>query len=75
MTSMEKFMPVKDALTEGGLESAAAEMTMAASMEVELTSQDQIDKLLRLSDLLEDLDDVQNVYTNASIDDSLLGDA
>ena len=44
---------------------------MVASTEVTL-DQDQAEKMMRLTDMLEDLDDVQNEYSNADIPDSVL---
>jgi transcriptional/translational regulatory protein YebC/TACO1 len=45
-------------------------MTMLASTEVELLV-DNAEKLLKLVEYLEDLDDVQNVYSNASISEEV----
>ncbi|MCG7948235.1 MAG: YebC/PmpR family DNA-binding transcriptional regulator, partial [Candidatus Thiodiazotropha taylori] len=46
-------------------------VTYVASTQAELDEGDA-DKLLRMIDMLEDLDDVQNVYTNAEISDEIL---
>ena len=48
-----------------------ADITMKASMEVTL-DRDGAEKVLRLVDVLEDLDDVQHVYTNADIPTDVL---
>jgi transcriptional/translational regulatory protein YebC/TACO1 len=45
-------------------------MTMIASTEVELDL-DGAEKMLKLVEHLEDLDDVQNVYSNANISDEI----
>ncbi len=66
LTDLASFGPVKDALSEAGLEAQSAEVTMLASNEVALDASGA-EKLMRLVDQLEDLDDVQNVYSNASI--------
>ena len=71
MTTLESFGTVKDALTEAGLESVNAEVTMLASNETDLDL-DGAQSLLKLVDHLEDLDDVQNVYTNANISDEVM---
>lgn len=63
-TSPENFVDVKEAMQAAKLEPEHAEVTMRASTEVAL-DKDQSEKLLRLVDVLEDLDDVQDVYTNA----------
>jgi YebC/PmpR family DNA-binding regulatory protein len=66
LTAWEDFTAVKDALKEAGLEAENAEVTMLASTNVTL-DKDSAEKTLGLVDMLEDLDDVQNVYTNADI--------
>lgn len=63
-TSPENFVDVKEAMQAAKLEPEHAEVTMRASTEVAL-DKDQSEKLMRLVDVLEDLDDVQDVYTNA----------
>jgi len=70
-TSFESFGQVKDAVDAAGLESANAEVTMLASTEVDLDL-DSAEKLMRLVEQLEDLDDVQNVYSNASISSEVM---
>ena len=46
-----------------------AEITMLPSNSVELGDEDS-EKVIRLIDTLEDLDDVQNVYTNAELSEA-----
>ncbi|PCJ42222.1 MAG: YebC/PmpR family DNA-binding transcriptional regulator [SAR86 cluster bacterium] len=70
-TSFESFGSVKDALDAAGLSSLNAEVTMLASTDVDLDA-DNAEKLMNVVDSLEDLDDVQNVYSNASISDEVL---
>ena len=69
-TTLESFGPTQDALNAPDLEPDSAEMTMIASTEVELDLEGAR-KLLKLIEHLEDLDDVQNVYSNASISDDI----
>ena len=66
LTSEDTFVDVKQALTGAGLEPVHSEVTMRASTDVDLDVE-QGQKLLKLIDALEDLDDVQEVYTNAEI--------
>ncbi len=66
MTAWEDFTAVKDAMVAEGLEPDDAEITMLASVTVPL-DKEGAEKTLALIDSLEDLDDVQNVYTNADI--------
>ncbi len=65
-TTEENFIDLKAALIDAGLEPVHAEVAMQASTEVALDVE-QSQKLMKLTDALEDLDDVQNVYTNADI--------
>jgi len=69
-TTLETFGPTQDALKAAGLEPERAEMTMIASTEVELDL-DGAEKMLKLLEHLEDLDDVQNVFSNANISDEI----
>lgn len=62
----DSFGEVKDALDEAGLIAEHAEVSLIASTSADLDVSDA-EKLLRLVDTLEDLDDVQNVYSNANI--------
>jgi len=70
ITTLEVFGKVQDALKESGLNYDSAEMIMLASNEVELLL-GNAEKLLKLVEHLEDLDDVQNVYSNASISEEV----
>ena len=70
ITTLEAFGKVQDALKESGLNYDSAEMIMLASNEVELLL-GNAEKLLKLVEYLEDLDDVQNVYSNASISEEV----
>ena len=70
-TSFEDFLQVKDALVGAGFTPAHAEVTMIADIEVPM-DKDAAEKLLAMIDSLEDLDDVQNVYTNADISGEIM---
>ena len=69
----QDFVTVRQGLTEAGQAPDHAEVTMRAQTLIELEGDDAL-KLLKLVDGLEELDDVQNVYTNASIPDALYAD-
>lgn len=71
MTSPETYLAVKEALITAGFEPDNAEITMQASLQAELDA-DDAEKMLRLIDRLEDLDDVQAVYSNADISDEIM---
>lgn len=64
-TPDKSFGEVIDALKAAGLEAADAEVTMHPSTEADLDA-DTAETVSKMVDLLEDLDDVQNVYTNAN---------
>lgn len=70
-TAWEEFAAVKEALEAAGLEPAGGEVTMVASTTVPVDA-DGANKIMALVDALEDLDDVQNVYTNVEIPDEVL---
>ncbi len=59
------FGDVGDALKAAGLEAVDAEVTMSPSTRADMDA-DTAETVGKMIDLLEDLDDVQNVYTNAN---------
>lgn len=71
VTTPEQFLDVKQSLVESGLKPDNAEVTMVPSTRVEL-DRDGAETILKLIDMLEDLDDVQNVYSNAEIPDEVM---
>ena len=71
MTTPETYLAVKEALIAAGFEPDSAEVTMQATIQAELDA-DDAEKMLRLIDRLEDLDDVQDVYSNADISDEIM---
>ncbi|MBD9354908.1 YebC/PmpR family DNA-binding transcriptional regulator [Methylomonas albis] len=70
-TTPEDYMTVKEAMLAAGLEPENAEVTMHADVKTELDSE-SAEKMLKLIDRLEDLDDVQDVYSNADISDDIM---
>ena len=73
VTSPETFAAVKGALTKAGLQPAQASVTMVASIDVAITDKTTAEKVLAMLDVLEDLDDVQEVYSNANVAEEFLG--
>ncbi len=67
ITSPDHFLDIKDAMIAAGFEPAHAETSMIAATSVPVTDQEIAEKLMRLTDMLEELDDVQEVYSNADI--------
>ena len=55
------------ALEAAGLQPEVAEVTMRAENPIELAGEDAL-RMQKLLDMLEDQDDVQNVYSNAELD-------
>lgn len=71
MTSPENFSKIKDGMVAQKLQPANAEVTMLPANQIALDNE-SAEKVLRLTDMLEELDDVQNVYTNADISEEVL---
>lgn len=68
ITPPADFVAVKEALEAAGLKAVMGEVTMKPDAEVVFTGEDAI-KMQKILDALEDLDDVQDVYTSAVIED------
>jgi YebC/PmpR family DNA-binding regulatory protein len=64
ITDPYEFVAIKDVLTRGGLHPSFAEVSMVPSTVVELKGEDA-EKMQKLIDALESLDDVQEVYSSA----------
>ncbi|MBI3771527.1 MAG: YebC/PmpR family DNA-binding transcriptional regulator [Gammaproteobacteria bacterium] len=71
LTSPTAFAGVKEAIQKTGLTPESAEVTMRASTSAAL-GLDDAQKMVRLLEMLEDLDDVQHVYSNADIPDEIM---
>jgi YebC/PmpR family DNA-binding regulatory protein len=68
LTAPFELEVVKQALEVAGLSAAMAEVTMRADVPIELSGDDAV-RMQKLLDVLEDLDDVQAVFHNASINE------
>jgi YebC/PmpR family DNA-binding regulatory protein len=68
ITDPYEFSRIREALEKAGLMPALAEVTMKPSTSAELAGDDAV-KMQKLLDALENLDDVQEVYTNAVINE------
>ncbi len=71
LVSPEHYLAVKQALLAAGFAPDHAELTQQAATQVQLVAE-EAEKMLKLIDRLEDLDDVQNVYSNADISDEIM---
>ncbi|MGE5350681.1 MAG: YebC/PmpR family DNA-binding transcriptional regulator [Acidobacteriota bacterium] len=70
-TAIENFEPVRKALAEKNIQIENASLQWVAKNLIAVTGEDA-EKVMKLVENLEDNDDVQNVYTNADIDESAL---
>jgi len=66
LTAVGDFEAVKNALEAAGLKPEVAEVTMRAENTIELAGEEAA-RMQKLLDVLEDLDDVQDVYHNAAL--------
>ena len=74
ITSPENYNAVVDALSAAGLEPMESDVTMRPDTMIEL-DEDHARTLMKMLEALEDLDDVQEVYSNAELPDSIYDDA
>lgn len=65
-SSFEDFLTVKQSLIDSGFKPDDSEVAMVAATQIPM-DKDSAEKILAMVDEFEDLDDVQNVYTNAEI--------
>ena len=68
ITPPNDFIAIKEAMEAAGLKAVMAEVMMKPSVETVFTGDDAV-KMQKILDALEDLDDVQDVYTTAVIED------
>jgi transcriptional/translational regulatory protein YebC/TACO1 len=68
ITTPHDFVSVKSRLEKAGFKPEVGEVTMKAETEVEFNGDDGV-RMQKLLDALEDLDDVQEVYTTAVLGD------
>jgi len=73
LTEVEDFVNVREAMLAAGFEPEQAEVTMRAENTTPL-DKDDAEKMIRLIDVLEELDDVQEVYSNADISAEILAE-
>ncbi|APC97864.1 YebC/PmpR family DNA-binding transcriptional regulator [Francisella frigiditurris] len=71
ITTPQEFSDVQEALVEKGFNAESAEITFDADIKADLDLE-TAEKIIALIDRLEDLDDVQNVYSNANFSQEVL---
>ena len=69
--SVEDFMSVKETMEASGMQAESAEVIQKPDTETEVDIEDA-QKIMRLIDMLEDLDDVQEVHSNADFSDDVM---
>ena len=73
VTPPDALVAVRKALEDNGVQFVSAELTMLPTNEVPL-DRDKAESVLRLVEALEDLEDVQNVYSNFDIPEQVLAE-
>lgn len=68
LTSPDELEVVRECLVSAGIPIASSEVTMVPTTTVKITGDDAV-KMLKLMDMMEESDDIQNVYANFEIDD------
>lgn len=71
-TDPAQYPQVAEALSKAGIPTASSEVTLLPQTWVPVADKEKAAALLRFFELLEELDDVQNVYSNADIDASVM---
>ena len=73
LTAPGDFETVRDGMIASGFEAENAQVTMRASTNAELGVK-EAGSMIKMLDMLEDLDDVQEVYSNADISEEVLAE-
>jgi YebC/PmpR family DNA-binding regulatory protein len=74
LTAPDSFHAVREALAKAGFKSDIGEIAQRAASQIALTG-DDAEKMFKLIETLEDLDDVQHVYSNAELPDEIMSGA
>mgnify|MGYP000898254244 FL=1 len=72
ITAPDDFMAVKEAMEQDGISIEDADIVMLPQNMVDINDEEQARKIMKLIDVLEDHDDVQNVYMNGNIPDEIM---
>ena len=73
ITNPDNLVDIKDVIVAAGFDPQNTEITMRASTTSELNKK-SAETMIKLLDALEDIDDVQKVYSNAEIPDEILAE-
>lgn len=74
ITTPENFISIKETLAKAGFRPEQADVIMRAGTSVAIADKETAEKVMNLIDMLEDLDDVQAVYSNADIAEEILSE-
>lgn len=72
LTDPTEFHTVLEKLTQAGIKPGESAITLIPLLEVKVTDKEQAGQLIKFVGALEELDDVQNVYSNFDIDESIV---
>jgi transcriptional/translational regulatory protein YebC/TACO1 len=72
ITAPEDFMTIKSGLIERGFHPKEADVLMRAETDIHITDSETAEKVINLIDSLEELDDVQSVYSNVDISEEIV---
>ena len=72
VTGTAEYPAVVEALEAAEIETAESSISLVASLQQPIESVDEAKKILNFLEMVEDLDDVQNVYTNVDISDDIM---
>ncbi|MEY3806434.1 MAG: hypothetical protein RIR69_1246 [Actinomycetota bacterium] len=72
LTDPSVVYDVQERLQQAGIVVESAESTMISSTTIEVTNADEAKQILRIMDMLEDNDDVQDIYANFDIDEAIM---
>ncbi|MCP3934045.1 MAG: YebC/PmpR family DNA-binding transcriptional regulator [Actinomycetia bacterium] len=73
-TEPTETMAVRDAIVESGIEVSSADLTMLPQNTIELGAAGEARQVLKVIDALDDHDDVQGVYANFDVPDSVMAE-
>ena len=74
LTEATDTMAVRDSLTKSGVVVESADLTMMPQNVIELTAASEARQVLKVIDMLDDHDDVQGVYANFDVPDSVMAE-
>ncbi|MCU0858367.1 MAG: YebC/PmpR family DNA-binding transcriptional regulator [Pontiellaceae bacterium] len=74
LTAFTDYSAVSEALSKAGIAAASSELTLIPDMPVKITDKAKAQQVMKIIEVLEELDDVQNVYGAFEIDDAIMAE-